>query len=189
MLDLAILLILGIGFLIGLKRGFILQIVHLTGFIAAFIVSYLYFDDLAPKLKLWVPYPELSDGSMMSLIFSNADLETAYYRAIAFALLFFGTKIFMQILGSMLDFLAHLPLLKQINSWAGGLLGFVEVYLIMFILLYIGALLPVELIQSHLQDSFMAMTIVQHTPIFSGTIRDLWIENINLSTVLPLHLL
>jgi uncharacterized membrane protein required for colicin V production len=188
MLDLAILLILGIGFLIGLKRGFILQIVHLTGFIAAFIVSYLYFDDLAPKLKLWVPYPELSEGSMMSLIFSSENLETAYYRAIAFAMLFFGTKIFMQILGSMLDFLAHLPILKQVNSWAGGLLGFVEVYLITFILLYIGALLPVEMIQSHLQDSFMAMTIVQHTPIFSGTIRDLWIENINLSTILPLHL-
>jgi uncharacterized membrane protein required for colicin V production len=180
MLDLAIILILGIGFLIGLRRGFILQIVHLTGFIAAFVVSYLYFDDLAPKLKLWVPYPVLNDGSMMSLIFNSADLEMAYYRAIAFALLFFSTKIIMQIIGSMLDFLAHLPILKQINGWAGGLLGFVEVYLIIFILLYIGALVPVDLIQSHMQDSFIAMTIVQHTPIFSGTIHELWIENINL---------
>ncbi|MBM6617527.1 CvpA family protein [Bacillus suaedaesalsae] len=189
MLDLAILLILGIGFFIGLRRGLILQVVHLTGFIAAFIVSYLYFDELAPKLKLWVPYPELSDGSVMSLIFSSADLESAYYRAIAFAMLFFGTKIVMQILGSMLDFLAHLPILKQINSWAGGVLGFVEVYLIMFLLLYIGALLPVELIQSHMQDSFMAMTIVKHTPIFSGTIQELWIENMNLSTILPFHIL
>lgn len=180
MLDLAILLILGVGFLIGLKRGFILQIVHLTGFIAAFVVSYLYFDDLAPKLKLWVPYPELNDGSMISLIFSNANLEIAYYRAIAFALLFFGTKIIMQIVGSMLDFLAHLPILKQINGWAGGLLGFIEVYLIVFILLYIGALLPIEMIQAHMQDSFIAMSIVQHTPVFSGTIRDLWIENVTL---------
>ena len=59
MIDLAILLILAIGFIIGLRRGFILQIIHLTGFIAAFIVSYLYFDDLAPKLELWVPYPTL----------------------------------------------------------------------------------------------------------------------------------
>jgi uncharacterized membrane protein required for colicin V production len=180
MLDLAIILILGIGFLIGLRRGFILQIVHLTGFIAAFVVSYLYFDDLAPHLKLWVPYPVLNDGSMMSLIFSSADLEMAYYRAIAFALLFFSTKIIMQIVGSMLDFLAHLPILKQINGWAGGFLGFVEVYLIIFILLYIGALVPVELIQAHMQDSFIAMAIVQHTPIFSGTIHELWIENINL---------
>ncbi len=176
MLDLAILLILGIGFIIGLRRGFILQIVHLTGFIAAFIVSYLYYDNLAPKLKLWIPYPELSDGSVISLIFSSENLEMAYYNAIAFAILFFGTKIIMQIIGSMLDFLAHLPILKQINGWAGGVLGFVEVYLIIFILLYIGALVPVEKLQVHMQDSFIAMSIVEHTPIFSGTIRDLWIE-------------
>ncbi|MBM7660606.1 putative membrane protein required for colicin V production [Bacillus mesophilus] len=175
MLDLAIILILGIGFLIGLRRGFILQIVHLTGFIAAFVVSYLYFDDLAPKLELWVPYPVVNDGGMMSLIFTHEDLEMAYYRAIAFAMLFFGTKIMMQILGSMLDFLAHLPILKQLNGWAGAVLGFVEVYLIVFILLYIGALVPVEMIQAHMQDSFIAMSIVQHTPIFSGTIHDLWI--------------
>ncbi len=179
MLDLAILLILGIGFIIGLRRGFILQIVHLTGFIAAFIVSYLYFDDLAPKLELWIPYPELSDGSMIALIFSSDNLEIAYYRAIAFALLFFATKIIMQILGSMLDFLAHLPILKQINGWAGGVLGLIEVYLLVFILLYIGALVPVEKLQSLMQNSFIAMSIVEHTPIFSGAIRDLWFESIS----------
>ena len=46
MLDLIILIILGFGFLIGLKRGFILQIIHLTGFIIAFIIAYLYYDQL-----------------------------------------------------------------------------------------------------------------------------------------------
>ncbi|MFD1735964.1 CvpA family protein [Bacillus salitolerans] len=180
MLDLALIIILGMGFLIGLKRGFILQIVHLTGFIVAFIISYLYYDDLAPTLKLWVPYPALEEGTMMAIIFDNADLEMAYYNAISFALLFFGTKIIMQIIGSMLDFVAHLPLLKQINGWAGGLLGFIEVYLILFIVLYIGALLPIQFIQTNIQESFIAMTIVQHTPIFSGTIRELWIEHIAL---------
>jgi uncharacterized membrane protein required for colicin V production len=178
MLDLVLLLIFGMGFLIGLKRGFILQIVHLTGFIVAFIISYLYHDDLAPTLKLWIPYPSLQDGTIMAILFDNADLEMAFYRAISFAILFFGTKLVMQIIGSMLDFLAHFPILKQINGWAGGILGFVEVYLIVFIILYIGALIPVQLIQTYIQDSFIAMTIVQHTPLFSGTIRELWIEHV-----------
>ncbi|WP_449537192.1 CvpA family protein [Ferdinandcohnia sp. Marseille-Q9671] len=175
MFDLVLIIILLLGFIIGLRRGFILQIVHLTGFIVAFIVAYLYYDELTPKLVLWIPYPTFGDAETMQFLFESTNLETAYYRAIAFAIIFFATKFLMQILGSMLDFLANLPILKQINGWAGGLLGFVEVYLLVFIVLYIGALLPVELVQSNLNDSFMAKFIVQHTPFFTGKIKDMWI--------------
>lgn len=166
------------GFLVGLKRGFILQIVHLTGFIVAFIVAYMYVDDLAPKLTLWIPYPELSGVPPLEFLMEITDMEAAYYRAIAFAILFFATKIIMQIFGSMLDFLAQLPLLKQINGWAGGVLGFVEVYLVIFVLLYIGALMPIEAVQTSISDSSMAKAIVQHTPIFSGKIKDLWFAHL-----------
>ncbi|MDF0729046.1 CvpA family protein [Cytobacillus sp. S13-E01] len=176
MLDLILIIILLMGFFIGLKRGFILQIIHLTGFIVAFIIAYMYSGELAPALKLWVPYLTLGENETITFLFESTNLESAYYRAIAFAILFFGTKIILHIIGSMLDFLAHLPILKQINGWAGGVLGFVEIYLIAFILLYVGALLPVEALQASIQDSFMAKTIVQHTPIFSGKIKDLWIE-------------
>ena len=164
------------GFLIGIKRGFILQIIHLIGFVVAFIVAYMYVGDLAPKLKLWIPYPSFGEPSAMAQLFENTNLEYAYYNAIAFAILFFATKIVMQIIGSMLDFLAHLPILKHLNSWAGGVLGFVEVYLVLFILLYIGALVPVEIVQSSISESSMAKAIVEHTPIFSVKIKDLWFE-------------
>ena len=104
MLDLIILIILGFGFLIGLKRGFILQIIHLTGFIIAFIIAYLYYDQLAPKLTLWVPFPNFSSDSALSLVMENVNLEDAYYRAIAFVVIFFAVKIILQIIGSMLGF-------------------------------------------------------------------------------------
>ena len=71
----------------------------------------------------------------------NVNLEDAYYRAIAFVVIFFAVKIILQIIGSMLDFIAQIPVLKQLNVWAGGLLGFLEVYLIIFIVLFIGALI------------------------------------------------
>jgi uncharacterized membrane protein required for colicin V production len=175
MLDLIILIILGFGFLIGLKRGFILQIIHLTGFIIAFIIAYLYYDQLAPKLTLWVPFPNFSSDSALSLVMDNVNLEDAYYRAIAFVVIFFAVKIVWQIIGSMLDFIAQIPVLKQLNVWAGGLLGFLEVYLIIFIVLFIGALLPMEGIQSTLTNSILAELIVQHTPVFSALVHDWWI--------------
>jgi len=176
MIDLALLFILLTGFMIGLKRGFILQFIHMTGFIIAFIVAYMNYENLAPKLRLWVPYPSFGDEETMKMIFEAANLDEAYYRAVAFALLFFATKIIMQIIGSMLDFVAQLPLLRSMNRWAGGALGFVEVYLIVFILLYIGALIPVESLQMRLQDSFMATVIVKRTPFLSEMLESMWVH-------------
>jgi uncharacterized membrane protein required for colicin V production len=177
MFDLILLLILVAGFFVGLRRGLILQIVHLTGFIAAYIIAYLYYGDLAPKLKLWIPYPNFGGDGAMSLLIKNANIEDVFYRAIAFIILFIAVKIVMQIIGSMLDFLAHFPILKQVNSWVGGLFGFVEVYLIIFLLLYIAALVPNSMVQTTIQHSFVANIMVKHTPVFSDAINHLWIEN------------
>jgi uncharacterized membrane protein required for colicin V production len=176
MLDLVVLAILVIGFFVGLKRGFILQSIHLAGFIVAFIIAYIYYEQLAPKLTLWIPYPNFGDNGALNLIFENGNLEAAYYRAIAFAAIFFAVKILLQIIGSMLDFVSNLPILRQLNVWAGGLLGFVEVYLIMFIVLYIAALLPLQAIQDPLNDSILAENIIKNTPVFSQQIKQLWIE-------------
>ncbi|MFE4129520.1 CvpA family protein [Peribacillus sp. YIM B13482] len=181
MLDLAILAILLIGLLIGLKRGFILQMVHMTGFIVAFIVAYVFYGDLAPNLKLWIPFPTMSDSSTLNMFFDTVGLETAYYNAIAFAIIFFAAKILWQMIGSMLNFITHLPILKQVNRWGGGILGFLEVYLIMFIILYIAAMLPMDSIQKPLTESFLAETIVKHTPFLSEQVKDLWFNELKQS--------
>ncbi|WP_059171337.1 CvpA family protein [Bacillus sp. FJAT-27445] len=176
MLDLVLIFLFIIGFFIGLKRGFILQVLHLAGFVLAYIVAYMYYDSLAPKLKLWIPYPTLGETSPLSLLASNTGMEEAYYRAFAFVVIFFAVKVLVQIIGSMFDFIAHLPILRTLNVWAGGLLGFVEVYLVLLLLLYIAALVPMEAIQKPLEDSIIAEAIVKHTPVISEQLKELWIE-------------
>jgi uncharacterized membrane protein required for colicin V production len=176
MLDLFILILLVMGVFIGLKRGLILQFIHLTSFIIAFIAAKMYGNELAEKLVLWIPYPSLGGNTPIDMILDNGNLENAYYRGIAFVIIFFIVKILLQIIGSMLDFIAHLPVLKQVNKLAGGFLGFLEVYLIVFIVLYFGALIPIEAIQNPLQDSVLAEGIVKHTPILSQDIKELWID-------------
>ncbi|MFA8437902.1 CvpA family protein [Pueribacillus sp. YX66] len=174
MVDLILILLLLCGFLIGLRRGLVLQIVHLSGFIVSLIMAYVFFDDLAPKLKLWIPYPNLGDGT--STVLSILNVEDIYYKGIAFAILFFGTKIAMHILGSMLDFLADLPILRTINGWLGGVLGFLEIYLIVFIFLYIAAIIPNESLQNTFNNSFIAQIIIKHTPYFSAHLQELWLS-------------
>lgn len=178
MLDLVILAVLTIGLLVGLRRGFILQTIHLTGFILAFIVAYVYYDELAPNLYLWIPFPSIGDTSSLNMFFDTVGLDTAYYNAIAFAIIFFVTKIVWQMIGSMLDFLAHLPILKQLNQWGGGILGFMEVYLVMFIILYIAALLPMDVVQGSFNSSILAERIVTDTPYLSEQIKELWFYNV-----------
>jgi len=173
MIDLIILLLLIGGFLIGLRRGLILQVVHLTGFIVSFLVAYFYFDDLAPHLKLWIPYPNLT-GENASILLAALNMEDIYYRGIAFAILFFGTKLAMQIIGSMLDFLADFPILRTVNRWLGGALGFVEIYLVLFLFLYIAAIVPIDSLQHALDGSIIAENMVKNTPVISDKLQQLW---------------
>ncbi|MEC2076846.1 CvpA family protein [Metabacillus fastidiosus] len=176
MLDFILIIILAIGLFTGLKRGFILQLIHLTGFIIAFIVAYQFFDDLAPHMKLWIPYPMTGEGPIMLSLLTGDYLEDAFYRAISFVILFIGTKIVMHIIGSMLDFVALLPVLKQLNKWAGSILGFLENYLIMFIMLFIAALIPIDQLQQTLDQSILANLIVNHTPYLSQAVNEIWLQ-------------
>ncbi|ASN05054.1 CvpA family protein [Virgibacillus necropolis] len=178
MVDIILLLLLIFGFFIGLKRGFILQLFHLIGFIVAFIVAALYYDQLSSRLALWIPYPELPDESAWAAFLENLPLEIAFYNAIAFAIIFFAVKIVLQIIASMLDFVAELPVLHSVNKLLGGVLGFIEIYLLLFIILYILALTPLSSIQTWVNGSGIAMFIVEHTPLFSEKLKDLWFSHI-----------
>ncbi|KMJ55623.1 membrane protein, partial [Bacillus sp. LL01] len=58
MLSLLLLLLLFMSFFIGRRRGFILQLIHLVGFIVALYVAYKYYQDVATYIQLWIPYPQ-----------------------------------------------------------------------------------------------------------------------------------
>ncbi|WP_156292047.1 CvpA family protein [Oceanobacillus salinisoli] len=174
MFNLILLLIFIFGFLMGLKRGFILQLLHLLGFIAAFIVAAMYYDELGPRLALWIPYPELPDESAWAAFLQALPLENAFYNAIAFAIIFFAVKIILQIVASMLDFVASIPIINSINKLLGAILGFIEVYLLAFIILYILALTPVNMVQEWINGSSVALFILEQTPYFSEKILELW---------------
>lgn len=174
MLSLILLFLFFMGFIVGLKRGFILQVIHLTSFFIAFIVAVMYYKDLAMRLTLWIPYPNISDNETLQLILGTMNAEEAFYRGIAFFIIFFAVKIVLQIIGSMLDFVANFPIIRQLNIWAGGILGFLEIYLISFLILFIMALLPIDNVQTLMNQSWVAKLVIEHTPILSEQIYQMW---------------
>lgn len=172
MLDLILMILLLFGLFIGLNRGFILQLFHLIGFITAFIIAATYYDDLANRLELWIPYKELSENIWPEFL-QGIPIEMAFYNIISFAVIFFAVRIILQIVASMLDFVAAIPLIKPVNKILGAVLGFVEIYLIAFILLYVLALTPIETVQSSINNSSLALLILEQTPYFSNKLFDL----------------
>ncbi|RYM06893.1 CvpA family protein [Sporolactobacillus sp. THM7-7] len=180
LLNIIILLLLAVGFFNGFRRGLVLQLVHLAGFIISLIVAWMYFKPFAQVLKLWIPYPSSVARSDLFDFLGNLDLQAAYYQAMAFIILFLAAKIVINILGSMLDFLAEVPLIRPVNHLSGGLLGFAEIYLIVFLLLYVGALTPMDGIQSSIEQSMLAQSMIDHTPVFSEVFRNLWVALISI---------
>lgn len=174
MLDLLILVIFIISLIIGAKRGLIVQLIHIGSFLVAFFAAVIYYKPLAEKFVLWIPYPGFTEGSTMTLVLDSLDVDRTFYRVFAFAIIFFSVKIALQIVGSMFDFLTYLPVISSLNYLLGAVLCFIEAYLILFIGLYVVALLPVESVQSILGGSFITGLMLEHTPVITSMFQNWW---------------
>jgi uncharacterized membrane protein required for colicin V production len=174
MLDLFLLIVFVISLIIGAKRGLIVQLIHIGSFLVALVVAIIYYKPLAEKFVLWIPYPGFTEGSTVTLVLDSLDVDRTFYRVFAFALIFFIVKIALQIVGSMFDFLTYLPVISSLNYVLGAVLCFIEAYIILFIGLYVLALLPVESIQNIVDRSFITGLMLEHTPIITGLFQKWW---------------
>lgn len=174
MVDLIIIILLFAGLVSGAKRGLIVQLIQMAGFLISIIVAYLYYKPLAEKLVLWIPYPSVDENTTLKFAVEQLDLSHTFYQLLAFALIFFVVKFAIQIFASLFDFLRHIPILGGLNRILGGLFGVIEAYLLIFIVLYVIALLPIDGIQKYVESSFLTTLILDYTPIISKTFQNLW---------------
>lgn len=174
MLDILLLILLLGGLIVGAKRGLIVQLIHMVGFIVALIVAYLYYKPLAEYFVLWIPYPAISEGSRFTIAIEQLDLDQTFYQLFAFALIFFVVKFALQLLASMFDFLKYLPVLGFLSKILGAILGLIEVYILLFIFIYVLALLPLGAVQNQLGNSGIAQMMLEHTPFFSEKVKEWW---------------
>lgn len=174
MLDLLILIFLVAGLITGFRRGLIVQAIQMFGFIVAFVVSYLYYKDLAAKFVLWVPYPGVTSDSTLAFSIGELDLETTFYQVLAFVLIFVVVKFGLQLIASMFDFLKYLPVLGFVSQLVSAILGVIEFYISIFFILYIAYLLPIDFIQAFIEKSIFAKSMFEHTPILSEKVKNWW---------------
>ena len=174
MLDLLILFLLLGGLITGFRRGLIVQIIHMVGFIIALIAAYTYYQQLAEKFVLWIPYPGVTAGSKLSMSVEQLDLDETFYHLLAFVIIFLVVKFCLQLVASMFDFLKYLPVLGFVARFVGALFGFIEFYILIFLVLYLLAMVPIGFIQDLLSHSLLTKTMFEHTPLLSEMVKNWW---------------
>lgn len=178
MLTLLILLVLAIGFYTGMKRGLALQIVYTVGYFCVYLIAKTFYKSLASKLTLYVPYPSPTAETKLVLFNQNVtlDLDQAFYGAVAFLVILFLGWLIVRFLAVFVHGLTFVPIIKQANGLAGGILSFLVMYVGVFLVLMMVSMIPTESIQTQFKNSGLAQFIVKDTPVFSKQIYHLWVE-------------
>jgi uncharacterized membrane protein required for colicin V production len=180
MLDYLMLALAAGGLILGYMRGFIAQIVSLAGFFIAYIVAFQFYRDFAPVLQSTISIPTSENYQKYEFIIKGLHLDTYLFNALAFAILFFGVKVALSVIGRLLHLIAKVPGLNLLNRWSGALLGIAEALLILIIAVNVMAVLPSDAVQKLLSGSALAPYLVNHLPSFAGKLQELWKQGIPL---------
>jgi uncharacterized membrane protein required for colicin V production len=172
--------IIALGLLIGYFRGFIAQIVSIAGMILAYLVAFYFYKDIAPLLKNAISLPTYQNYQKYEFIVKGLKLDTYILNAIAFALLFFGVKLALVIIGRALNLLAKTPGLNAVNRWSGALLGLAEALLIVIIAVNVMTIIPSDGNQKLLSSSSIAPYLINELPHVAGKLHDLWKQGISI---------
>lgn len=174
MLDLIILITLIASVIVGIRRGLVVQAIHLLGVFIAFIIALLYYKPLSKHLEMLIPYPGVTSNTNLIISVNDIDVDRTFYRLFAFVLIFIVVKIILQIFASMFNHLAFMPILKNWSRVGGAILAFIEFYIVLFMFLYLLAMLPLDFLTARLDSSLFANLIVEYTPILSAVCQKIW---------------
>ncbi|TXK85633.1 CvpA family protein [Paenibacillus sp. N3.4] len=173
-LDYVMLAIIALGLVLGYLRGFIAQIVSLAGFVLAYLIALYFYKDLARLLPNVVSLPASQNYQKYEFIVKGLNLDTYILNALGFAILFFGVKLALVVMGRLLNKLAKTPGLNFLNRWSGALLGLAEACLIVIIAVNVGTIIPSEGLQKLLSSSSIAPYLINELPNMAGKLHDLW---------------
>ena len=177
MLSIIIILVLAYFFYAGARRGLWLQLLHVLGYAVSFLAAYTWANGLSTRITLLVPYPSATEQSSFTF-FTNSvglTLDKAFYRGFAFLFIFGVGWLLTRLIVLWFHDLTYRRIDPQLNLVASGGLNLIVGYVLLFMILYVLALIPVSGIQDFLGHSSMARLMISHTPILTQFFTQLWI--------------
>ncbi|BDZ32132.1 CvpA family protein [Lactiplantibacillus sp. WILCCON 0030] len=150
-----ILLLLLTAIMRGFHRGLVIEILHLVGTIAVLIFARLVYQPFGSMLSTLLSQLKLIDVSTGSTLVINL---------VAFFILTSLGWAVVRMLARLSRSITWLPVIKQVNSVAGGAVSFIIAYLVIFVVLSLANLVNTDFIQTQMSSSPVATFIVNKTP-------------------------
>ena len=167
-ISIVILIFLSFGVLLGIKRGFTYQLIKMLGILVVLILSYLLKDIVA---SIFIEY--------FDFIKIDTSISIIFYRMLSFILLCFIFRLILQLLLKVSkvfeNILKATVILSIPSKILGGILGFVEYYIYIFIILLILNLpfMPIDINESKIASSMINKTPLMSTKLDTSLFKDL----------------
>lgn len=187
MLTIFILLVLGIGFYTGYRRGLIMQAVRLVGYIITIVIAINFYEPLSEIVELFIPFPAIQPNSNLAL-YNEAEsflLDQVFYRAITFVLIGLIGGLLTNFIAIFFTRLSYYDFFKYINHIGGGVINLLIMYAVIFMFLFILSLIPIEFIQQQFVDNPFAFWMVDRSPFLSDLANKAWFNVNPLSYISP----
>lgn len=169
MVDIAILVVLAFGALIGFKRGFTKEFVSCVGFIVAVILAFYLKDTVSVWLYSHLPFFKFG-GILKGVTALNIFVYEVLAFLIVFSILMILQKVLLFATGIIEKIFDFTIILGIISKLLGAIVGVVEYFVIVFIALYVFTLPVFNM--NVLQDSKYGKMILEKTPFLSGIVDD-----------------
>lgn len=148
----------------GYRLGLVGLIILTLSYFVALILARLGAHFVGSLLVKFGPsLPNTGWTSNVSPLMINSATEF-FYNGIAFILIFILATYLSHRLLNHVGWLTSLPIIGTLNRWGGGLVNLVWGYLLIFVLLMVLQVLPIQLWQSQLATSDLAQWILSRTP-------------------------
>lgn len=178
MLTLLIIIILLFGFYTGYRRGLVLQMIRLVGYIITFVLATKYFQPLSEIVEMLVPFPSVQPNTELAIYDEAVSflIDDAFYRVITFILIGMIGWVITNFLSMLFTRVMYYDLLNHVNAIGGGIVNLFITYVIVFFFLFVMSLIPIEFIQQQFVDNPIAYNIIANTPFFSDFAAETWLE-------------
>lgn len=161
----------------GYRRGFVLQFISLVSVILAFILAYLFSPQVAVLIRPFFKMQEIHEILALPIPI-NISVNQMAASAVAYALVFIGSRIGLMVLGRSLDLVCKIPVINGLNSILGLLLSFAETLVILVVIVNIGSMLPVESIQNIVEQSSVSQYILEEFGFLRERLMEVIMEKV-----------
>lgn len=178
MLTILIVAILIYSFYTGYRRGVMMQVIRMIGYALSLVVANRLYFPLSRIMAMFVPFPSVQQNTQLAFYneMTSFVLDQAFYRGISFMVIAFLGWLLTNFVSLFFSKLMFYDVLKWVNHIAGGLLNLGISFFIVFCVLFLLSLIPVEMIQQQFVDNPIAFRIVSSTPILTDFATKTWLQ-------------